>query len=827
MTIQNTTTRKAGPSQGNGVTTVFPFTFKVFTATDILVTYLNVSGVESVLVLSTNYTVSLNADQNTSPGGSVTLLVAPATATYITLTSQVTNTQTLALTNSGGFYPESINNALDRTVIEIQQLAEQASRSITIPKSSTASPLLPIPTPLNVLAWNVDGTAITNVSLESSSNLSSYKATGTGSVTRTVAAKLNDTVSVKDFGAVGDHVTDDTAAIQAAINAMQLAGGGTVFMPVGIYRTTATINVLAAVVLEGEGTFSYRPPLGYGGGVTIMPDSSVVIGVLVGQVSAANGGSGLSNLCVTRNVTTSTIPVGSVGIKTGHTDHCRLINVQSFFSAIPFWINGNERIILTDCRSGYCTDTHVLIGESVIAPAAEVTFTNCRFGGEGGLEPTCNNYIRLSGAVDTVSFMRCQFNASGASIAGYAVYFYNYNSPNGIISFVSCHCEGVIGGFIQADGASSSTYIRRINITTSTLYAGGANFFQIADTSLLELNISNSSLAGAITLNNQPIFNITNNFLFNGLVTLNTGSGTFSNNSLYQGLTITGAYTDACAVTDNAILSGSVFTNTATGTINVSGNVTANATANAAIINKIGTGYLEVLKGNKLNDGTVTAAFDNMSSQVRLGTTSAHDLYFSTNSVERMRVLAAGNIQVVNGVNNTTTSIALKEFTIVGASNAITSSSGNLQINTNDVGAVDLGGMITLGGRYSSGDIRTITFAGIKAGKANSTAGNTLGYLSFGVNISAGGIPLTEAMRLTALGGLNVGAYSADTALGSITASGTIKTGGYIVTNLPTGVVGMRTYVTNALTPAWGSTVVTGGAVTVPVFYNGTNWIVG
>lgn len=54
--------------------------------------------------------------------------------------------------------------------------------------------------------------------------------------------KLNDIVSVKDFGAVGDGVADDTAAINAAYTAAEAAGGLEVFWPAGTYKTTGTIT---------------------------------------------------------------------------------------------------------------------------------------------------------------------------------------------------------------------------------------------------------------------------------------------------------------------------------------------------------------------------------------------------------------------------------------------------------------------------------------------------------------------------------------------------------------------------------------------------------
>lgn len=94
----------------------------------------------------------------------------------------------------------------------------------------------------------------------------------TASVSTNVEDKLAQTVSVKDFGAVGNGVADDTAAIQAAISA-----AARVYFPAGTYKTSSTIIASFA---------KKQSPILYGDGpsaTVIVPTNAVTIAVQIGE----------------------------------------------------------------------------------------------------------------------------------------------------------------------------------------------------------------------------------------------------------------------------------------------------------------------------------------------------------------------------------------------------------------------------------------------------------------------------------------------------------------------------------------------------------------
>lgn len=102
----------------------------------------------------------------------------------------------------------------------------------------------------------LDGEKVQSATLVASggSALVGYLPSGTGAVTSTVQTKLRESTSVKDFGAIGNGVADDTAAIQAAITAVQ-GSNVSLFFPAGTYKVSASLNITAAVSFVGYAAY--------------------------------------------------------------------------------------------------------------------------------------------------------------------------------------------------------------------------------------------------------------------------------------------------------------------------------------------------------------------------------------------------------------------------------------------------------------------------------------------------------------------------------------------------------------------------------------------
>ncbi len=78
-----------------------------------------------------------------------------------------------------------------------------------------------------------------------------YKSTGS-TTSRSLGARAADVVNVLDYGATGNGSTDDTAAIQAAVNWTVATGNrGIIFFPLGTYKVTAPITFPAYTAPNG------------------------------------------------------------------------------------------------------------------------------------------------------------------------------------------------------------------------------------------------------------------------------------------------------------------------------------------------------------------------------------------------------------------------------------------------------------------------------------------------------------------------------------------------------------------------------------------------
>lgn len=227
----------------NGIQTSFELPFPIFASEDLGV---HIDGAPQ----SSGFHVF---DAGDTHGGYVTFDVPPNNGQVITLSRRMVFERLSDFIEGGDFAASAINTELDFMIAGLQQLGEDQKEMIKF--SSHETPISSIMPDKNIragkaLGFNEDGEMIA-VSLAGSMAAPNFTATGTGAVTRTSTDKLNEHVSVKDFGAVGDGVADDTLAFQRA-----LAAHKAVFVPKGTYRIISTLVMNNGQSLVGVGDAS-------------------------------------------------------------------------------------------------------------------------------------------------------------------------------------------------------------------------------------------------------------------------------------------------------------------------------------------------------------------------------------------------------------------------------------------------------------------------------------------------------------------------------------------------------------------------------------------
>lgn len=218
--------RRAGPLACNGVETDFDFAFKVFTTADVAVILTDSDGVEATLVLDSDYTVVLNGDQESNPGGTITTIGGSspyATGNTITMIGALTYKQSTAITNLGGFLPSVIMGALDYLAILIQQLKELTDRSLRLPASASgASTELPVPEASTFIGWNSLGTALQNYAGVASAAVSTAMEAFVASVSKAAARTELGVYSTVEVDAAVCPVADTTAIVKGSADATKL-----------------------------------------------------------------------------------------------------------------------------------------------------------------------------------------------------------------------------------------------------------------------------------------------------------------------------------------------------------------------------------------------------------------------------------------------------------------------------------------------------------------------------------------------------------------------------------------------------------------------------
>lgn len=215
---------------GNGVTTVFPYSFRILAEAD-----LRVSLDDVVKTLTTHYTISGVGD---SSGGNVTFLTAPTNGADVVIERSRAYTRTTDYQRNGAFDEQTVDADFDAAIMLIQQLREITRRMPQLAAGTTLLDLaLPSPGAGEYLRWNAGGTALETVDLVG-------QLTGTPAVSAFMETLLDDASARAGRQTLLMHKKGSDVASAGTIDLDTATGD--------VIDVTGTTSITAITLSEGE-----------------------------------------------------------------------------------------------------------------------------------------------------------------------------------------------------------------------------------------------------------------------------------------------------------------------------------------------------------------------------------------------------------------------------------------------------------------------------------------------------------------------------------------------------------------------------------------------
>ena len=262
---------------GNGVTTTFPYAFRIFQASDLLVTTSDTNGTLRTLTLNTDYTVS---GVGSYSGGVVILPLPLANGWGISIERDLPVVQETDLRNQGRFFAETHEGAFDYLTMLIQQCFGWARLALLKPSfiaryydarqnriANLADPAAAQDAVNNRSMRSYVDAAVSGVV----GGFGWFIQYGAGAVYRTFQDKMRDEVSIRDFGAGSSgEVTDSLLKAVAATT-------GTIVVPAGDYTANPTLaDVPAVLKLLSRADFRGRLTINLPAGTANLTEQTVI-----------------------------------------------------------------------------------------------------------------------------------------------------------------------------------------------------------------------------------------------------------------------------------------------------------------------------------------------------------------------------------------------------------------------------------------------------------------------------------------------------------------------------------------------------------------------